>query len=77
MRRSRALPNRRARAKSSHFPGSGASTTDARGQPDRGRLYSQADLVQVQVDLPGIGIVRPWRFVSDTVEIRNSVLTIC
>jgi hypothetical protein len=40
MRRLRALLNHRAQAKSSHFPESGASTTDTREHPDRAaRLF--------------------------------------
>lgn len=37
---------------------------------------TQADLDAIEVDVPGVGVVRPWHFAGD-VEVRGGVLTIC
>jgi hypothetical protein len=48
MRRLRALPSRRALARSSRFPASEACTTDTRGQHDRvARLFATTGYVAV------------------------------
>ena len=57
---------------------------EARPMPEYGKLrgkkvlladaearLSPADLAQVEVDVPGQGIIRPWRFVTDGSEITE------
>lgn len=57
---------------------------EARPMPEYGKLrgkkvlladaearLSPADLTQVEVDVPGQGIIRPWRFVTDGSEITE------